>query len=120
MAHDTAAMTVSPPTASSADSGDQNAGVYRRSIIASPGEVRCSPISVDPNVFHGREVALSGSLAHDHEDFLDAVWSIGQGAIGLQPLLSAVFPLAELDAAFEVAARPDTYRVFVAPNGEVD
>jgi threonine dehydrogenase-like Zn-dependent dehydrogenase len=78
---------------------------------------RGSTIQVDPNIFHYKEVILSGSLAQDHEDFLDAVWSIAHGTIDLKPVISAVFPLAELEAAFAAAARPDTYRVFVTPDG---
>jgi threonine dehydrogenase-like Zn-dependent dehydrogenase len=77
---------------------------------------RGSQISVDPNLFHHKEVVLSGSLAQDHEDFLDAVWSIGHQTIDLQPLISDAFPLAELEAAFAAAARHDTYRVFVTPD----
>jgi threonine dehydrogenase-like Zn-dependent dehydrogenase len=72
-------------------------------------------IQVDPNVFHHKEVLLSGSMAQDHEDFLDAVWSIAHRTIDLSPLLSDVYPLAQLGDAFAAAARPDTYRVFIAP-----
>jgi L-iditol 2-dehydrogenase len=76
---------------------------------------RGTSISVDPNIFHHKEVTLSGSMAQDHEDFLDAVWSIAHHTIELQPLLGGVFPLEQLARAFEAAARPDTYRVFIAP-----
>ena len=74
-------------------------------------------IQVDPNVFHHKEVVLSGSVAQDHEDFLDAVWSIAHQTIDLKPLLSCSFPLGQLADAFAAAARPDTYRVFVTPDG---
>jgi L-iditol 2-dehydrogenase len=72
-------------------------------------------VQVDPNAFHHKEVLLSGSVAQDHEDFLDAVWSIAHRTIDLAPLLSAVFPLEQLEQAFAAAVRPDTYRVFVTP-----
>jgi threonine dehydrogenase-like Zn-dependent dehydrogenase len=78
---------------------------------------RGTTIQVDPNVLHHKEVMLSGSLAQDHEDFLDAVWSIAHQTIDLKPLLSAAFPLHDLVQAFAAAGRPDTYRVFVTPNG---
>jgi threonine dehydrogenase-like Zn-dependent dehydrogenase len=78
---------------------------------------RGTPIQVDPNVFHHKEVVLSGSMAQDHEDFLDAVWSIAHRTIELAPLVSAAFPLEQLEQAFAAAARPDTYRVFVTPGG---
>jgi threonine dehydrogenase-like Zn-dependent dehydrogenase len=54
-------------------------------------------------------------MAQDHEDFLDAVWSIANRTVTLEPLLSCVYPLVELEQAFDAAARPDTYRVFIAP-----
>ena len=78
---------------------------------------RGSTIQIDPNIFHYKEVILSGSLAQDHEDFLDSVWSIAHGTVDLKPVISAAFPLAQLEAAFAAAARPDTYRVFVTPDG---
>jgi L-iditol 2-dehydrogenase len=77
---------------------------------------RGTPIQLDPNLFHDKEVMLSGSLAQDHEDFLDAVWSIAQHTLDVQPLLSGAFPLHQLADAFSGAQRPDTYRVFVTPN----
>jgi threonine dehydrogenase-like Zn-dependent dehydrogenase len=70
---------------------------------------------VDPNTFHYKEVVLSGSVAQDHEDFLEAVWSIGHRTVDLAPLVSAAFPLEQLDQAFAAAARPDTYRVLITP-----
>ena len=76
---------------------------------------RGTTISVDPNLLHYKEVILSGSIAQDREDFLDAVWSIAHGTIDLEPLLSAVYPIEKLEEAFAAAARPDTYRVFVTP-----
>jgi threonine dehydrogenase-like Zn-dependent dehydrogenase len=91
----------------------------KRGIVSVYASVhpRGTSIQVDPNVFHHKEVTLSGSLAQDHEDFLDAVWSIARQTIDLQPLVSASFPLVRLEQAFAAAARPDSYRVFVTPNG---
>jgi L-iditol 2-dehydrogenase len=91
----------------------------KRGIVSVYASVhpRGSTIQVDPNLLHAREVVLSGSLAQDHEDFLDAVWSIGERTIDVTPVISAAFPLLELPAAFDAAARPDTYRVFVTLDG---
>src|SRR5436305_2551603 len=65
----------------------------KRGIVSVYASVhpRGTLIQVDPNVFHHKEVLLSGSLAQDHEDFLDAVWSIAHRTIELAPLLSAAF-----------------------------
>jgi threonine dehydrogenase-like Zn-dependent dehydrogenase len=90
----------------------------KRGIVSVYASVhpRGTTIQVDPNMFHHKEVMLSGSLAQDHEDFLDAVWSIAHHTIDLKPFLSATFPLGQLDQAFAAALRPDTYRVFITPN----
>jgi len=87
----------------------------KRGIVSVYASVhpRGTTIQVDPNLLHYKEVLLSGSIAQDHEDFLDAVWSIAHDAVDLDPLISATFPLEQLDQAFAAAARPDTYRVFV-------
>ena len=89
----------------------------KRGIVSVYASVhpRDTLIQVNPNVFHHKEVLLSGSLAQDHEDFQDAVWSIANRSIDLGPLLSASFPLDQLEQAFAAAARPETYRVFVTP-----
>jgi L-iditol 2-dehydrogenase len=90
----------------------------KRGIVSVYASVhpRGSTIELDPNIFHYKEVILSGSLAQDHEDFLDSVWSISHETIDLSPVISAIFPLAQLAAAFAAAARTDTYRVFVTPD----
>lgn len=74
---------------------------------------RGTTIQVDPNILHHKEVVLTGSVAQDREDFMDAVWSIAHRTVDLAPLVSAVYSLEELEHAFEAATRPDTYRVFV-------
>lgn len=79
---------------------------------------RGSTITVDPNVFHDREVVLSGSIAQDPDDFLAAADIIGRRELDLRPLISAVFPLSKLAEAFAAASRKDTYRVLVKPDAE--
>jgi threonine dehydrogenase-like Zn-dependent dehydrogenase len=93
------------------------AAAAKRGVVSVYASVhpRGTQIQVDPNTLHYKEVILSGSLAQDHEDFLEAVWSIAHHTVDLKPLVSAVFPLAQLDEAFAAAARPDTYRVFITP-----
>jgi threonine dehydrogenase-like Zn-dependent dehydrogenase len=93
----------------------------KRGIVSVYASVhpRGTTIQVDPNIFHHKEVMLSGSLAQDHEDFLDAVWSIAHHTVDLKPLLSGAFPLEDLVQAFAAAACPETYRVFVTPNASI-
>jgi L-iditol 2-dehydrogenase len=91
-------------------------GAAKRGVVSVYASVhpKGTAIQVDPNILHNKEVILTGSMAQDREDFHDAVSTIARGTIELKPLLSAVFPLDELAGAFEAAARPDTYRVFIA------
>lgn len=79
---------------------------------------RTSTITLDPNIFHHREVTLSGSLAQNADDFLAAADLIGNRKIDLRPLISRTFPLSRLADAFEAALAKDTYRVLVQPDAE--
>ena len=76
-------------------------------------------ITVDPNSFHHKEVRLSGSIAQEPDDFLNAADIIGRREIDLRPLISMVFPLSKLEEAFAAASRKDTYRVLVQPDAEL-
>jgi len=76
---------------------------------------RGTKISVDPNLFHGKEITLTGTMSQDREDMRQAVDMIARGLIDLKPLISLRFPLLELQEALEAALRPDTYRVIVLP-----
>ena len=93
-------------------------GSAKRGIVSVYASVhpRTSTITVDPNIFHHREVTLSGSVAQEPEDFLVAADLIGRREIDLRPLISATFPLSDLASAFEAAMRSDTYRVLVQPD----
>ena len=68
-------------------------------------------ISVDPNLFHGKEIVLTGTVGQDHEDFLRAAAILSGGVIDLKPLISRAYPLDQISTAFAEAARLDTYRV---------
>ena len=77
---------------------------------------RGSTITIDPNIFHDREVMLSGSIAQDPDDFLAAADIIGRRDVDLRPVISTVFPLSRLVDAFGVAGKKDRYRVLVQPD----
>jgi len=76
---------------------------------------RGTRISVDPNLFHGKEITLTGSISQSREDMRQAVNMIAGGLIDLKPLISRRFPLLQLQEALEAALRPDTYRVIMIP-----
>jgi L-iditol 2-dehydrogenase len=72
-------------------------------------------ISVDPNLFHRKEIVLTGTMSQGKDDVRQAVRMISDALIDLKPLISRVFPFDELEEALQAALRPDTYRVIVTP-----
>ncbi len=76
---------------------------------------RGTKISVDPNLFHSREIILTGTMSQDLQDMRKAVEMISRRRIDLRPLISRTYPLAELEDALKAAIQSDTYRVIVLP-----
>ncbi len=76
---------------------------------------RGAGILVDPNLFHGREVTLTGTRGQDKEDVRQAVQLVTQRAVDLAPLVSLALPLERLEEGLQAALRPDTYRVVITP-----
>ncbi|NJL70667.1 MAG: alcohol dehydrogenase catalytic domain-containing protein [Candidatus Competibacteraceae bacterium] len=74
---------------------------------------RGSEISLDPNLFHDREVTITGTVSQSSEDFLQATTMISSGNIDLKPLISAEYPLDQLKEALEAALSLSNYRVLV-------
>ncbi len=72
-------------------------------------------ISVDPNLFHSKEIVLTGTMSQGKDDVRQAVCLISDALIDLKPLISRVFPFEKLEEALQAALRPDTYRVIVTP-----
>jgi L-iditol 2-dehydrogenase len=72
-------------------------------------------LGVDHNLVHKSEVDVLGVEGKDVQDFLIAVRLLSNRLIDVRPLIDRLVPLAEIDAAFELAIRPDTYRIVVTP-----
>jgi threonine dehydrogenase-like Zn-dependent dehydrogenase len=72
-------------------------------------------ISVDPNLFHCKEIVLTGTISQNKDDVRQAVRMISGGLIDLKPLISLVLPFEKLEEALRAALQPDTYRVIVTP-----
>jgi 2-desacetyl-2-hydroxyethyl bacteriochlorophyllide A dehydrogenase len=70
-------------------------------------------IEIDPNDIHYRELFFTGTFSHSRSSFRQAVQAISAGQIDLSPLVSAEVPFPDVSAGFELAIRPDTYRVVV-------
>ena len=99
------------------------AGVVEQAVqaVAKGGRVhvyasvhpRGTKISVDPNLFHCKEIVLTGTMSQSRDDVRQAIRMISRGGIDLNPLISLVLPFDRLEDALQAALRIDTYRVIV-------
>jgi threonine dehydrogenase-like Zn-dependent dehydrogenase len=92
------------------------------SMVAKTGKVvlfasahPSSPLSVDHNLIHKSEVDVLGVEGKDVRDFHIAVKLLSDRLIDVRPLIDSCVPLGDLARAFEMAIRPDTYRIIVTP-----
>jgi L-iditol 2-dehydrogenase len=99
--------TVEPAVVGSANGG--------RVMLYSSFHPKKQKIEVDPNIFHKKEVVLSGTMSQSRQDFFEASQLISNGNIDLTPLISASYSLDHLKEAFEAAMSVETYRVVVNP-----
>jgi threonine dehydrogenase-like Zn-dependent dehydrogenase len=72
-------------------------------------------VGADHNLIHKNEVDVLGVEGKSVQDFAIAVRLLSQRLIDVRPLIDRLVPLADLGTAFELAIRPDTYRVVVTP-----
>lgn len=70
-------------------------------------------IRIDPNLFHEKEIVLTGTMSQSREDFLQAAEMIARRAIDLRPIISATFPIEKLTEAFEASTDMNNYRIVV-------
>lgn len=71
------------------------------------------PASISPQLIHAREVTITGAVSPMLEDFATASRLLNLGIIKVDRLISAVYPFAEGQRAFEAAIKPDMLRVVV-------
>lgn len=70
-----------------------------------------TPLNLNPNDLHYHEYTLTGSIRHDKESFRQAAALLSRGLVEVGDLISSCFPFKEIDAAFQEAIRPETFRV---------
>jgi len=99
--------TIEPAVIASANDG--------RVLLYSSFFPKGKKIEVDPNIFHKKEVVLSGTMSQTGQDFFEAAELISRRVLDFQPLISATYPLGQLETAFQVALTPGSYRVLVQP-----
>ena len=90
---------------------------YRISAIPLGGYVKMvgeePDAEIDPNDIHYRELFFTGTFSHSRASFRQAVQAISVGQVDLFPFVSAEVPFPAVQEGFELAIRPDTYRVVV-------
>lgn len=70
-------------------------------------------ISIDPNLFHEKEIVLTGTMSQSREDFMQAADMLARRTVDLRPIISATYPLDRLSEAFEASTQLSNYRVVV-------
>ena len=91
------------------------------SVAAKGGRVSCyssfepkdATVSLPIDIFHSREITLTGTVSRTPEEFWESVTVLSQRIVNLRPLISRTFPLDRIAEAFESAISLDTYRVIV-------
>ena len=71
------------------------------------------PVELNVNRVHSNEPIITGSVNPRMCDFQTATRLLYGGLINVEPLISGVYGLAELQEAFDYAIDPKTYRVVV-------
>jgi threonine dehydrogenase-like Zn-dependent dehydrogenase len=74
---------------------------------------RSARITIDPNLFHSREITLTGTVSQGKQDVLEAVRMISGGIVDMKPLISLTFPFSRLEEALQASLRRDIFRVLV-------
>jgi threonine dehydrogenase-like Zn-dependent dehydrogenase len=70
-------------------------------------------MAIDPNFVHRRQVTLTGARHPSVAGFEIASGLLSKRLIDVRPLIYKTVPLDAIKEAFELAVRPDTYRVIV-------
>lgn len=71
------------------------------------------PVEVSPQMLHGNEPILTGSISPDGHDFFTANRLLCSGIINVKPLIAKTFPFDKAQEAFETAIVPGTFRVII-------
>lgn len=70
-------------------------------------------ISIDPKVFHYREIHLTGVIRHTKDTFRKAAEIISNNVLPLELLVSGRYSFEDIEKGFERAKDMDTYRIVV-------
>lgn len=71
------------------------------------------PIEVSPQWLHSKQVEITGAVSPTIKSFQTSSILLSKGLIVPEKLITAKYPIEEAQAAFELAVKPDSYRVIV-------
>jgi threonine dehydrogenase-like Zn-dependent dehydrogenase len=95
------------------EAGLQLVGAGGRVMVYARVYPKGTTISMDPNLFHEKEIVLTGSMSQNREDFMQAAEMIARRTIDLRPLITGVYPMERMVDAFEASTQLENYRVVV-------
>ena len=100
--------------------GNHTANLDALNMVAEYGTVMLfasahpvTDLTVDPNFIHRKQVTLTGSRNGSPESFETATTLLSKRLLNVRPLIQQQVPMDQIKDAFELAIRPDTYRVIV-------
>lgn len=70
-------------------------------------------LSIDPKVFHYKEIQITGVISHTKDTFRKAAEIIMSKSLPLEALISGRYPLEDIERGFEAAKEMTTYRIVV-------
>lgn len=102
------------PVAALADQAVQMTGKLGRTVFYTSFHPD-KPIEISPNKVHSSEQVITGTVNPSKKDFLAATRLLSAKIVDVSELISDRMSLDDLEAAFEKAILPDTYRIVVQP-----
>lgn len=86
-----------------------------RVLVYARMEPKGALLNLDPNWFHDNEIVLTGTISTSPIEFQQSAQVISSRALDLRSVISATYPLDEINPAFEASVDLGTYRVVVNP-----
>lgn len=84
-----------------------------RAMVYARMEPKGALLNLDPNWFHDNEIVLTGTISTSPQEFQQAAQMVSTRALDLRSIISATYPLDEIQPAFEASVDLGTYRVVV-------
>lgn len=79
--------------------------------------IYAKPVPVDLHKFFWKEIRMVGARVYEHADYEQAIQLADSGELALEKLISKVFPIEEMQSAFEfLTSTPDAMKVLIKCN----